>query len=578
MLEKIKLKNFRCFEDYTVEFNKFNVMVGKNNSGKSTIIDALKLISNVIRYSQYRCGYLEDKDIPFSTTNLRYNYNDSEETIIFAKFSDGTELEIIFPIEGKPYPNLLRNGKNIIDKSLREKILGIIPPVRTFEEEEKIQNKDYIRSIMVSHLTYKHFRNIWHWFPNEFDEFKSLIEKTWPGYSIAPPQFHTTEDMIDMYFTEDRMTREIFWAGHGFQIWLQLMTFLVKLGPRETLILDEPDIYLHQDLQKKLVSICKDRTNQVIIATHAVDIIEEVEPEDIIPIDKKSKISKGLSTIDEVQTCITQLGSYQNLKLVNFVRGKTCLFVEGKDFNFLKKMALILEVDQFAHEEGFSVIPLEGFSNWERLLHIDWLFENAFGEKVKCYVMLDRDYYSDIYIDYVINNLSAKGVKVHVWNRKELENYLINFELLFRIFSHKYSDRYPDREIPLSLEDFRFKLISLFEGYKNYVLGQMIAKNIEYKRIVKNTECVPDRVDDSSVISTQTLNEFERNWANIEYRKRVIPGKDYFSKMNQWLNSEYKLSISLGNVKNSLLKDEIDSEIINIIHGFMEFADFNLRT
>ncbi len=44
MLEKLKLKNFRCFEDYEIEFDKFNVIVGKNNAGKSTVIDAIKLV------------------------------------------------------------------------------------------------------------------------------------------------------------------------------------------------------------------------------------------------------------------------------------------------------------------------------------------------------------------------------------------------------------------------------------------------------------------------------------------------------------------------------------------------------
>lgn len=59
MLEKLRLTNFRCFEDHTIEFGRFNVIVGKNNSGKSTVIDALKLISNVFRYSPYRNEYLE---------------------------------------------------------------------------------------------------------------------------------------------------------------------------------------------------------------------------------------------------------------------------------------------------------------------------------------------------------------------------------------------------------------------------------------------------------------------------------------------------------------------------------------
>lgn len=151
----------------------------------------------------------------------------------------------------------------------------------TFEETEKLGDERYLRSILISHLTPRHFRNIWHYFNEEFDEFQEILKETWPGYTVEPPEIKSIENRIEMFFRENNITREIFWAGHGFQVWLQLMTFLVKLGRKETLILDEPDIYLHSDMQKKLVNICKERSNQVIIATHAVDIIEEVEPEDI---------------------------------------------------------------------------------------------------------------------------------------------------------------------------------------------------------------------------------------------------------------------------------------------------------
>lgn len=41
MISKIKLKNFTCFEDKTFEFKRFNVIVGKNGTGKSSILDSI---------------------------------------------------------------------------------------------------------------------------------------------------------------------------------------------------------------------------------------------------------------------------------------------------------------------------------------------------------------------------------------------------------------------------------------------------------------------------------------------------------------------------------------------------------
>ncbi|MFC2045264.1 ATP-dependent endonuclease, partial [Chloroflexota bacterium] len=394
MLEQLELINFRCFEHCTVEFEKFNLFVGKNNTGKSTLVDALKLVSNVLRYAQYRDGYLEDRDIPFSLTNLRHDYNE-DETIVRAKFSDNFEVTIEFPFGDRPNSFFSINDETVSKANLQlldKTVVGIIPPVGTFEAVERPGNKKYVQSIMISHLTPRHFRNIWHYFDEEFQQFQELLEKTWPGCVIERPEYNSSINELYMFFKENNITREIFWSGHGFQVWLQLMTFLIKLGRTETLILDEPDIYLHSDMQKKLVAICRERSNQTIIATHAVDIIEEVEPDDIICIDKETNTPKRLSSIDEVQTIVNELGSSQNLKLVHFYRGKTCLFVEGKDFSYLKILAKTLNAEKFMREEGFTVVPLDGFSNWDRLMHINWIMRNALGEDVKCYVILDSDY------------------------------------------------------------------------------------------------------------------------------------------------------------------------------------------
>lgn len=45
MLTKIHLKNYRCFEDYTLEFEpELNILVGDNDAGKSTLLEAIALV------------------------------------------------------------------------------------------------------------------------------------------------------------------------------------------------------------------------------------------------------------------------------------------------------------------------------------------------------------------------------------------------------------------------------------------------------------------------------------------------------------------------------------------------------
>ena len=227
MLEQIKLTQFRCYEDYTINFDKFNIIVGKNDVGKSTIIDALKLISNVKRFANLRKGQLEDRDIPFPQINMRHNYSE-EDVKLHSKFSDETEINVSFPYDENPYASFFRRGNQISNRRLGQYFkhsIGIIPPVGTFEEFETLGRVKYLKSILISHLTPRHFRNIWHFFDEDFDEFKDIIEVTWPGYTIHPPEIDPNSDRITMFYRENGYDREIFWAGHGFQIWLQLMTF-----------------------------------------------------------------------------------------------------------------------------------------------------------------------------------------------------------------------------------------------------------------------------------------------------------------------------------------------------------------
>jgi recombinational DNA repair ATPase RecF len=48
MLRQLRMQNFRCFDDHTIIFEPNTVVVGKNNAGKSSVIEALRLVSAVV--------------------------------------------------------------------------------------------------------------------------------------------------------------------------------------------------------------------------------------------------------------------------------------------------------------------------------------------------------------------------------------------------------------------------------------------------------------------------------------------------------------------------------------------------
>jgi AAA15 family ATPase/GTPase len=47
MLKQITFSNFRCFESHTVPLQGVTIAVGKNNAGKSTFVEGLRVIALV---------------------------------------------------------------------------------------------------------------------------------------------------------------------------------------------------------------------------------------------------------------------------------------------------------------------------------------------------------------------------------------------------------------------------------------------------------------------------------------------------------------------------------------------------
>jgi len=570
MIEQLRLRNFRCFEDHTVQFGKLSILVGRNNSGKSTIVDALRLLANACRYAAYRYRELVNRDIPFPLVNLRHNYDDGRQTIITGYFDGGTEIEVSFPPDKeieRPHLTIAKRGKRVAGKGLRERdireLIGVIPPVGAFEEAEELRDRGYLRKVMVSHLTPRHFRNIWHYFREGFDEFRALLETTCPGYTIEIPTLNTYDrPSLSMFVRERNVPREVFWCGHGFQVWLQLLTYLVKSGSKDTLVLDEPDIYLHSNLQKRLVSLCRERASQVVIATHAVEIIEEANPDEVVAVDKSTKQSLSLATVSDVQRCITQLGSSQNLKMVHFLKGRTCLFVEGGDFRLLKAAAGRLGLEWFCREDGFSVVELGGFSNWTRLLDVDWLFQTALGEAIGCYVLLDRDYRSDDEVEDICRRLNSRNVRVHIWERKELENYFLIPSALCRAVAHKLEPGSDAAEVAHAVQR---QLQAVIAGMREDILAGLISA--KFKR-----ECRSGV--DIGTLHKATSTAFDSQWRDATFRIRTCPGKDIFAKMNRWLQAEYQMSVSPSAVVRFVENAEFDPELPRFFAEFGNMVGF----
>jgi len=110
-ITNIKYTNYKSFNHFSVSLNEFNILVGPNNAGKSTVIGSLKIIAEGIRKAKSKkpgrktgpdgieiYGYQIDlKQVPVATENVFYNYDDSAPAIIRFRLTDGSFLQVFFP-------------------------------------------------------------------------------------------------------------------------------------------------------------------------------------------------------------------------------------------------------------------------------------------------------------------------------------------------------------------------------------------------------------------------------------------------------------------------------------------------
>ena len=175
----IHIENYRCYNQHEIDFKNLSIIVGKNNAGKSTLVEALRLVS--LALSRFRSvGYHSPPkwlDLPlvakgispslksfgFNTENLFHNYGESP-SVITAKFSNNLTVKIYIGNEAELFCTLLDSkGEYITSKSAANQLdipqVNILPQITPIEKEEKILGRDYVRQNLATDLASRHFRN-----------------------------------------------------------------------------------------------------------------------------------------------------------------------------------------------------------------------------------------------------------------------------------------------------------------------------------------------------------------------------------------------------------------------------------
>ena len=579
----VRFSNYKALKQYSVALQRINVLVGPNNAGKSTILGAFRILSEGVRKARAfrpkfvrdgdrdKLGYSIDlTDLPISTENIFTDYDDSIPARATFHLSNGNELSLVFDAVGSC--NLICNAKDAIIRTPTEFAraypvsVGFVPVLGPVEHNEPLYKKEAARQALLTHRASRNFRNIWYHYPEDFDKFRELIRTTWPGMDIERPSLQNdgTGPKLVMFCPEKRYPREIYWAGFGFQVWCQMLTYIIRATNDSLLIIDEPDIYLHSDLQRQLLSLLDEVGPDILVATHSTEIISETEPTNLLLVRKGTRSAKRLTNISELQKVFTVLGSNANPVLTQIAKSKRAVFVEGKDFQVISALARRLGLPSVANRADFAVVPVDGFDA-QKAEDFARGFEIALGMPVLKCVVFDRDYRSDGEVGELLGRLRRFAVLAHIHNRKELENYVLVPNAVLAAIRARLEEQQSRTGRSLQFtEDIHELLSKITESMRPRVSAQYLVRRSSYEK-AKNPGV------DMATINESLIRQFESEWQALERRLCIAPGKEILATLNSELQARYGISVSALTIANCMEADDIPDDMKQLIQSLETF-------
>lgn len=502
-------------------------------------------------------------------TNAVNNYSD-DDAVIKVNHTNGNSLYIsIHPM--RPVRVYLATDGRIpetIPSFLKAFSLDpvIVPTLGPFESREPYLQDETVQRNENTRLAHRNFRNIVYRFDaNRFDRFSHLVNAAWPGVEILKPELSRGDRaQVDMFFSEGRMDREIYWAGFGFQVWMQMMLQVIRGNKKSLFVMDEPDIYLHPDLQRKLFRLLRDQFGQLVIATHSTEIINEADGGDILSVSRNFRSARRVNSEESYRQLFDYLGSSENAEFSRLARAKRIVFFEGHDKRIIRRFAAKVNLP-LLDDPDTIFLQAGGFSQLKKILEVNWTLSKVFGMDVRIAAIFDRDYRCATELSEFEVQMKREGISCYVLARKEIENYFLEIPVLTRALQRRA------RERGIELEDVSaLNMIELASReFHNDAQGQILA---HYMRFMKDRN---KDIDESTLIKT-CLVEFTATWSDLQERLKLLSGKEFISVLSARCQANYGFSTSIAQISNEFRTVEVPEDLVDrlmAIEAFFEAAD-----
>lgn len=467
------IKNFRSFDSegiYLDNLKKINIIIGKNNCGKSNVLRFLQILHanindldkfpNDLTNQHRRNGKSSTISIKIKGDNFPHNkekfrqasgfdYNsflENYHTFDFDLNSKNIELpesvnnlewRQLIPLQGHysqaDKPTLLNvikdNWKRTIEQNIKNtfKDLIYIPHLRVIKEGHQFGDSN--SSINGSNIISKMFemQNPKIGEEKSRDKFnliqsfvRDLINK--PDLIIEIP--HTKEEIV-LTIDQNRLPLDSF--GTGIHQLVMLCSTLV-IHENSIVCIEEPEIHLHPELQRKFINFLDKTKNIYFITTHSNVFLDSRYNTSIYHVQNdgiKSTIFNANQT-SKTFTILNDLG-YQSSDIL---QSNGVIWVEGpSDRTLLLKWINLLD-NTLIEGLHFSIM----FYGGRLLSHLSFENDKIISELIpllklnrNAFVVMDRDGFSSkVKINQTKTRIKNELGNKNSWITKgrEIENYL----------------------------------------------------------------------------------------------------------------------------------------------------------
>jgi hypothetical protein len=453
MINRVTIRRFKRFREVVFDLPGHIVLAGPNNSGKTTVLQAIAAWGLALDYWKRRNDYQRPRGVytkqpiarqafsavPVRSFDLLWRRRRYKLPIeIEIRGMDGTRdwtitMEFIPDSTEQIY---VRPKSDIPTDVLRQFKLAtvFIPPMTGLGVNEPVYQRPKVDQLLGLGKPGDVIRNLLAEAHNDQDAWNALTDciRRLFGYEMQPPNPDGPDIVAEYKAGRDGTLLDIASAGSGFQQVLMLLAFL-HARPASVLLLDEPDAHLHVILQdaiySELHSVAMRQHSQLIIATHSEVIINSVDPRQLCMLLDQPR---SLESIAERTRLISALKILPQTDIMQGLETPGVLYLEDyTDLNILREWARVL------NHPAYETLTTKLF--WKKAV-----WETRDGSRgIKA-----RDHYNALTLvkelpglelvdgdarrDIAETEITGRGLQRLRWRRYEVESYLLHPEALAR--------------------------------------------------------------------------------------------------------------------------------------------------